>query len=107
MVALGGIVAAIVLSVLLITGLVQLNQAQQQSKMYKDYAMSLQEENAGLRDTYSASYDQEEVREIALAMGMIPSEQAPQMQMQVVQPQQIQEPTPWESFWTFVVGMFA
>ena len=107
MVAVGGILAAVVLSIMLIAGLVQMNQAQQEAKMYKEYALSLRRENEALQDTYASSYDLEEVRDIALAMGMVPVEQVQHVTMQVVTPQAVQEPTAWESFWAFFLGMFA
>lgn len=107
MVALGGILAAVVLSVMLIIGLVQMNQAQQEAKIFKDYALSLQAENKELQDTYTSGYDLEEIRDIALAMGMVPVEEVPHLQMQVVAPEVTQEPTAWESFWAFMVGLFA
>ena len=84
-----------------------MNQAQQEAKIYRDYAMSLQQENAQLQDTYTSGYDLEEVRQIAIAMGMVPMEEVPHLQMQVETPQVEQEPTAWESFWTFFLGMFA
>ena len=99
--------AAFVLSIMLIVGLVQMNQAQQEAKIYKEYAMSLKQDNAQLRDTYADQYDLDEVRDIALTMGMIPVEQVEHMTMQVVTPQVEQEPTAWESFWAFFLGMFA
>ena len=107
MVAVGGILAAVVLSIMLIVGLVQMNQAQQEAKMYKEYALSLQQENKALQDTYNSSYDLEEIRDIALTMGMVPVEQVEHVTMQVVTPQVVQEPTAWESFWVFFLGMFA
>ena len=107
MVAVGGIFAAVVLSIMLIVGLVQMNQAQREARIYKEYALSLQQENKALEDTYTASYDLEEVRDIALAMGMVPVEQVEHMTMQVVTPEVVQEPTAWESFWAFFLGMFA
>lgn len=106
-VALVGIFAAVVLSISMIMGLVQMNNARQEAKMYKEYALSLQEQNTQLRDTYYASYDTEEVREIALQMGMVPVEQVQHLQMTVQEPQQTAEPSGWESFWAFLVGMFA
>lgn len=106
-VAMGGILAAMVLAVMLVVGLVQMNQAQQQAQMYREYAVSLQEANAKLQDTYTSSYDLDEVREIAIAMGMVPAEEVPHLQMQISAPPQVQEPTAWESFWTFLVGLFA
>ena len=107
MVAVGGILAAFVLSIMLIVGLVQMNQAQQEAKMYKEYALSLQQENKALQNTYDSSYNLEEVRDIALAMGMVPVEQVEHVTIQVVTPQVVQEPTAWERFWAFLVGMFA
>ena len=107
MVAVGGILAAVVLSVLLLVGLTQMHQAQQEAKAMKEYAISLQAENQKLRDTYTSGYNAEEIREIALKMGMVPVEDVPHMQIQLTAPQQVQQPTAWESFWAFMVGMFA
>ena len=107
MVAVGGILAAVVLSVLLLVGLTQMNQAQQEAKAMKDYTIALQAENQKLQDTYSSGYNLEEIREIALKMGMVPVEDVPHMQIQLTAPQQVQQPTAWESFWAFMVGLFA
>ena len=107
LVAVGGILAAFVLSIMLVVGLVQMNQAQREAKMYKEYAMSLKQDNAQMRDTYASEYDLDEVREIAITMGMVPVEQVEHVTMQVVTPEVVQEPTAWESFWTFFLGMFA
>ena len=106
-VALVGIFAAAVLGISLIVGLVQMNNARQEAKMYKEYALTLQEQNAQLRDTYYSSYDTEEVRQIALQMGMVPVEQVQHLEIEVQEPQQTQQPSGWESFWAFLVGMFA
>ena len=106
-VALGGIVAAVVLAVMLITSVVQMSQAKQEAKQLQAYSASLEQENAQLRDTYTSSYDQEEVRQIAQTIGMVPAEQVQHHQVQVVEPAKTPEPTALESFWTFVVGMFA
>lgn len=106
-VAVAGIVAALVLSVMLVVGLVQLNQAKQEAKQLRQYTETLQSQNVQLQDTYNSGYDLEEVQSIAQAMGMIPAEQAPHIQMQVIEPKIVQEPTAWESFWTFLTGMFA
>ena len=107
MVAVGSIIAALVLSIALVVGLTQMHQAQQEATALKDYAISLQEENQQLKDTYTSGYDLEEIRDIALKMGMVPVEDVPHMQIQLTAPQQVEEPTVWESFWAFMVGMFA
>lgn len=107
MVAVCGILAAVILSVALLVGLTQMHQAQQEAKAMKDYTIALQAENQKLQDTYSSGYNLEEIREIALKMGMVPVEDVPHMQIQLTAPQQVQQPTAWESFWAFMVGMFA
>lgn len=107
LVAVGGILAAVVLCISLLVGLTQMNQAQQEANALKDYAISLQEENQQLKDTYTSGYDLEEIRDIALKMGMVPVEDVAHMQIQLTAPQQVQEPTAWESFWAFMVGLFA
>ena len=107
LVALGGILSAVVLVIMLTVGLVQMNQAKNEAQAYQAYAVSLQEENAQLQDTYKSGYDLEEIRQIATAMGMVPVEQVPHLQMQVVTPQEEPEPTALESFWAFFLGMFA
>lgn len=107
MVSLAGIATALLLAVMLVVGLVQMNQARQEAKMYKEYALSLRQENAQLRDTYHSSYDLEEVRKISAAMGMVPADQVEHIQMEVTPPRQEQEMNAWESFWSFFVGMFA
>ncbi len=106
-VAVGGILAAMVLSVMLIVGLVQMNNAKEEAQMYREYAISLKEENRELKDTYTSGYDPEEIRNIALAMGMVPVEEVPHIQMQLVAPETEVQPTAWESFWAFMVGLFA
>ena len=107
MVAVGGILAAVILSIALLVGLTQMHQAQQEARALKDYTISLQEENQQLQDTYTSGYNLEEIRDIALKMGMVPVEDVPHMQIQLTAPQQVQQPTAWESFWAFMVGLFA
>ena len=106
-VALGGILAACVLGIMMIVSLVQMNRAQQEAETMRQYALSLQEENQVLQDTYISGYDLEEVQQIAQAMGMVPVEQVEHVQIRLEAPQVVQEPTAWENFWAFVVGMFA
>ena len=105
--ALGGIVAAVVLAIIMIINVVQLNQAQAEANQLRAYVETLQTENEQLQDTYTSNYDMEEIRDIALTLGMVPAEQVTHMRMQMAAPQVVEEPTAWESFWAFMVGMFA
>jgi hypothetical protein len=63
-----------------------------------------------LQNKYDSSYDLEEIREIALAMGMVPMEQLETVQISVPvveAEEQAQEPSGWEAFCTFLAGLFA
>ena len=105
--ALVGIVLSFVLMITMVGALVRWNQAKQETAVLSDYVSTLQEENDRLQDTYKSGYDPEEIREIALNMGMIPIEQATHIQMQVVIPQEEQQPEGWAAVWAFILGMFA
>lgn len=102
-----GLLVAVTLLIMMMVGFVQWNHARTEAAIMKNYVASLEAENAQLRDTYTSGYDPDEIREIALNMGMIPAEQAEHIQMQVVVPQPEEEPTAWVSFWAFILGMFA
>lgn len=102
-----GIVVALVLMITLLSGMLRWNQARSEAAVLKAYVSSLQEENAKLQDTYTSGYDPEEIRNVALNMGMIPVEDATHIQMQVVIPQVVEEPTGWAAVWAFILGMFA
>lgn len=106
-VALGGILAALVLGIMMVISLVQMNQAQREAETMRQYALTLRQENESLRDTYTAEYDLEEVQRIALTIGMVPVEQVEHVPIQLEAPQVEQKHTAWENFWAFVVGMFA
>ncbi len=102
-----GIAVAMVLCVMLLVGWVSLNQANEKALAMESYVASLQEENAELQDTYESGYDLEQVRQIALAMGMVDVSQVKHVQIEVTEPQVQQTPTAWESFCTFLAGLFA
>ena len=105
--AICGLLVAFTLMIMMMVGFVQWNEARQETAIMKNYVASLEAENAQLQDAYTSGYDPEEIRNIALNMGMIPAEQAQHIQMQVVVPQPEEEPTAWASFWAFILGMFA
>lgn len=106
-VAVGGIVVAVAMLVLLLAGFVRLQDAREEVQQLQTYVSSLQQENAALQDTYSSGYDLEEIEKIALAMGMVPSSQVHQISVSVTVPQAEPEPTAWESFCAFLTGLFA
>lgn len=85
-VALAGIVVAAVMLMLLVVGCVHLYQIQQGNARLESYVESLTQENQALQQTYESSYDLEQVREIAVSLGMIPKEQTQQITIHVSEP---------------------
>lgn len=106
-VAIGGIVLVSIMLIMMIVGLFQFGAAQKQASEMQDYVARLENRNAELDAQYRAGFDSEEVRRIAEAMGMIPMEQAPTVQITVTEPQPVKEPTALESVWIFLTGLFA
>jgi hypothetical protein len=106
-VAVVGIVVAVVLMVMLLSGAVQLFKTRQETAALRSYVVQLQEKNAQLRDTYASGYDPEEIRTIAQTMGMVPKASVSHLQIDVTVPQAPVQPTAWEAFWQFFMEMFA
>lgn len=74
--AMTGIFLSVVMLVLMVVGCVQLYNTQQQVLRMEEYVVNLQEKNAVLTETYETGYDLETVAKSALALGMIPEDQA-------------------------------
>ncbi len=106
-VAVLGMVLAAVLLIGMLAGVAKLCQVQEQEAQMAAYVASLEQRNAELEQTYRSGYDLEEIRQIALAMGMVPASQAQHIQVQVTEPTVVEEPTAWESFCIFLTGLFA
>ena len=105
--ALMGMLVASVMMILMVVGCVQLNSARQEAEYYSEYVATLQEKNTELQKTYQSGYDLEQIEEMALALGMVPREQAQHVEIRVEIPEIPQEPTGWERFTTFLAGLFA
>lgn len=104
---LAGLSCGVILLLALIIGVVQLTMVRQETAQLEKYVLSLQTENQRLSDTYHNSYDLEEIRQIAIARGMIPVEQAQHIYVPVSQQETVAQPSAWESIWIFLTGLFA
>ncbi len=102
-----GICVAFVMFILMIVGAVRLGIAENQANQMANYVHTLQAQNAELRAEFEQGYDLEEIRQIAEARGMIPISEAQQVSIQLVLPQEAEQPSAWESFVTFLTGLFA
>ena len=103
------IFTAAVLLAMLCVGFMKLQKAREETASLESYVHTLQAENMVLQNKYDSSYDLEEIREIALAMGMVPMEQLETVQISVpaIEKEVEQEPSGWEAFCTFLAGLFA
>ena len=107
-VAILSIAVAVCMLVMMTVGFVQLRQARNEVAVMESYVEQLQAKNAVLSAEYKAGYDLEEVRQTALAMNMIPMEQAAHVTLEIPEePEQITQPTLWERIGTFLTGLFA
>ena len=106
-VAVMGIVAAAVLLIALCVGFFQLQDARAETAALGGYVTELQNQRQELQARYEAGYDLAEVERIATALGMVPVEEIETVEISVYVPQKTEEPTGWESFRTFLAGLFA
>ena len=71
------------------------------------YLTELKDENVRLNHQYHTGYDLEEVKTTAMALGMIPIEEAKTISINVVVPEREPEMTAWDEFTWFLEGLFA
>lgn len=98
---------ACIMLVCMAVGMMRLSEVDEKTAQYETYLNQLQTENVVLQEQYHANYDTEDVRQKALAMGMVPREQIPQVTLQVEAPAQEENPGFWEQVGTFLAGLFA
>ena len=106
-VAIGGIVVAVALLVTLVIGCVQYVQVYRQYRAMMDHVVVQQNMNVELRENYRSQIDLVEIRDKALALGLIPKEDAPVITIRAELPQREPEMTMWEDFVWLCKGLFA
>jgi len=107
-VAIAGMLVVAVLLCAMMVGFVQYNTAVTRNAEMSAYITQLESEQAQLQQQYQDGYDLDEIRDIAGAMGMVPAEDVEQITIDVVLPQEEEtQLSLWESFATFLAGLFA
>lgn len=107
-VAIGGIVIAVVMLVMMLSGFVKYTVIQEQNRLLQDHLNALQLENTKLQQDYESNIDLDYIQDVADAMGMVPAQNAQQVQIYVDLPQEdAAEMTLWQSIATFLAGLFA
>ena len=102
-----GIVLSAVMLIMMIAGSVELYHAQNQKRAMEEYVLDLSRENMENRAIYEENLDLETIEKSALAIGMIPQEQAKQMTISIPMPEIAEEPGFWEKTVAFLEGLFA
>ena len=106
-VALGGVVVAVAMLVLMIVGMVQYSRICEQYAVMENYVMQLREENALMNQQYASGYDLEDVAATARSLGMIPVEEAQTISIRVQVPVREPEPTFVDNIIWFLSRLFA
>lgn len=105
--ALCGMAVALVMLVVLAIGAVRLERSWEQYNQTADQLSELRRENAQLEHQYRTTFDLEQVRTSAEAMGMIPRSEAPNATVWVTVPTPKQSPSWLEEMKWFLKGLFA
>lgn len=101
------IVVAVCMLVLMTVGIFEFRAAQREALAMEQYVQQLTLENEALTDTFEAGFDLAEVERTALALGMIPKEQAEHVTIQLSGVQVEEEVSLWERISMFLAGLFA
>lgn len=106
-VALAGIAVAVVMLVTMVLGAVQIKRDWDQYERVSAYVSQLKKENARLNHAYRLSYDLEDIKSKALAMGLVPKSDLEPVTVTVTIPQREPELTRIDEIRLFLEGLFA
>ena len=106
-VALGAIVIAVVLAVVMAFGVCSYLEICNDYEAMTSYVIELQNINVQRQQEYASLYDLADIEEKALALGMIPAEQAEVVTIAPFVQEEIVEAPWWENISWFLKGLFA
>ena len=106
-VALAGIAVAVVMLVTMVLGAIQIKRDWDQYERVSSYVSELKRENARLSHAYHLSYDLEDIKTKALAMGMVPKSELQTMAITVTVPEPEVKLTRMDEIRFFLEGLFA
>lgn len=105
-VAILGIAVAACMLIMMAVGMFRLQSVRQEAQQMQSYVTQLSAENKALENEYENGYDLESVKQTALALGMVPSEDVRQISVTVTEPQ-VQEMNVLQKIGNFLAGLFA
>ena len=106
-VALAGIVVAVVMLVTMVLGAVQIKRDWDRYEQVSAYVSELKKENARLNHAYRLSYDLEDIKSKALAMGLVPKSELETVSITVTVPKREPVLTRSDEIRLFLEGLFA
>ena len=106
-VALVGIMVAVIMLVVMVMGALQIRDDWSEYEHVSTYVSQLKRENAQLTHTYRNSYDLEDVKSKALALGLVPKEELQTMTVTVTIPEPEIVPSRIDEIRWFLEGLFA
>ena len=104
-VAMLGILAAVVVLVVMVAGSIQLKSTWDQYNLMNKYLTQTRQKSAMVEHAYRTSFDPEQVRSAAAAMGMIPVEEAEVRHIRITMPQPKAKPTACDNLKWFLRGL--
>ena len=105
-----GILVAVCLLIMMCVGLTRLSQERAQALAMAQYVEYLDQRNQELTEQYNSGYDLQEVERTALALGMMPQNQVPQLVVEIPAdelPQAPQKLTLLTHISAWISGLFA
>ena len=106
-VALVGILVAVVMLVTMVVGTLQIKEDWLAYERMSSYVSSLNKQNAELLQTYHDSYDLEDIRIKASALGLVPKSEAQRISVAVTMPEPEPEVSRIDEIKGFLEGLFA
>ena len=106
-VAWAGIAIAVVMVVLMAVSVSSYLDICAEYEVMTDYVISLQNSNVEMQQKYVKLYDLADIQEKALALGMVPMEEAEVITIRPVYPEPEAEAPWWENISWFMKGLFA
>ena len=105
-VAILGIAVAVCMLVMMAVGMFRLQSVRHEAAAMQSYVTELSAENKALEREYETSYDLESVRQTALALGMVPSQEVRQVFVEIPETQ-VQQMNFAQKIGNFLAGLFA
>lgn len=106
LVAVFGTAVAVVMILCVLVGFAQVNRVNDQIAAMEQHISALKNENYVLQKEYESSYDLEQIRIAAEAMGLVPIEQVQHITIHIPEPDPAAELSWWEEMWNDFKGMF-